>query len=238
MQTSNTKKSVRKSLLSVLLIAALLITGVFAFLTATTETKVNTFTVGSIKIELDEGPWDEFVDEDNDGIPDVAEEVVSGQITEKAPSIKNVGSNDAYGFIAVSIPKAAEVVVADNNGVVSTKTNHELFELLDAEGNPIALTVGTQVNGWTLKAIETDDVNLYNHYLFAYDSSIASSSASNTLFSSVRFANVTEEFSGNTAKELVVKVSAYAIQKDADLTDVDTAQTALLNDMGSWVPEI
>ena len=59
MSTSN-KKSRRKSLIAVVLAAALLITGAYAFLTATTETKVNNFTVGNIKIDLDEGPWDEL----------------------------------------------------------------------------------------------------------------------------------------------------------------------------------
>ena len=141
MSTSN-KKSRRKSLIAVVLAAALLITGAYAFLTATTETKVNNFTVGNIKIDLDEGPWDELPDTDMDGIPDVAEEIVSGQIIEKAPSIKNIGANDAYGFLLVSVPKAQSAVIAAADGTVARddnmqpipSTNVELFELLNAEG--------------------------------------------------------------------------------------------------------
>ena len=259
MSTSN-KKSRRKSLIAVVLAAALLITGAYAFLTATTETKVNNFTVGNIKIDLDEGPWDELPDTDMDGIPDVAEEIVSGQIIEKAPSIKNIGANDAYGFLLVSVPKAQSAVIAAADGTVARddnmqpipSANVELFELLNAEGENI-LASGTDLGNWKMIDI-TDALNArenaandsYNHYLFAYNGVISGSanagegtvSATTELFKTVRFANVTEEFAGATAPVLNVNVQAIAIQADKEITSVDTAWTALSNDASFEYPAV
>ena len=246
------KKTKRRRLYSLLLCGALLITCAFAFLTATTETKTNTFTVGSIKVEVDEGPWDEYPDTDTDGIPDIAEDLVSGKVIEKAPLIRNTGSNDAYGFVLVSIPKAQSAVIANNRGFTTTETNYELFELLDAAGNNI-LVDGNLPAGWS-KVDITDELNArtdadqdsYNHYLFAYDTVIPGSASTaveadretSTLFSKVRFANVTEDFAGETAKELVVKVEVMAIQADSEINSVDSAWTALSNDNDIQLPPV
>ena len=246
------KKTKRKRLYAFLLCGALLITGAFAFLTATTDTKTNTFTVGSIKVELDEGPWKTYPDTDADGIPDIAEELVSGKVIEKAPLIRNTGSNDAYGFVLVSIPKAQSAVIANNRGVTTTETDYELFELLDAAGNNI-LVDGNLPAGWS-KVDITDELNArtdadqdsYNHYLFAYDTVIPGSASTavegdrqtSTLFSKVRFANVTEDFAGATAKELVVKVEVMAIQADSEINSVDSAWTALSNDNDIQLPPV
>lgn len=246
------KKTKRKRLYAFLLCGALLITGAFAFLTATTDTKTNTFTVGSIKVELDEGPWETYPDTDTDGIPDIAEELVSGKVIEKAPLIRNTGSNDAYGFVLVSIPKAQSAVIANNSGVTTTETDYELFELLDAAGNNI-LVDGNLPAGWS-KVDITDELNArtdadqdsYNHYLFAYDTVIPGSASTaveadretSTLFSKVRFANVTEDFAGATAKELVVKVEVMAIQADSEINSVDSAWTALSNDNDIQLPPV
>ena len=248
------KKTKRKRLYAFLLCGALLITGAFAFLTATTDTKTNTFTVGSIKVELDEGPWETYPDTDTDGIPDIAEELVSGKVIEKAPLIRNTGSNDAYGFVLVSIPKAESAMIVNSDGThpAAASENVELFELLDAEGNNI-LTEGNLPAGWSqvdisaeLSARTDADQDSYNHYLFAYDTVIPGSASTaveadrqtSTLFSKVRFANVTEDFAGATAKELVVKVEVMAIQADSEINSVDSAWTALSNDNDIQLPPV
>lgn len=205
MTTSNAKSKKRSSVIAILLSAALIITGAYAFLTATTATKVNNFTVGNIKVELDEGPWEEYPDIDADGIPDAAEEIVSGQILNKAPSIKNTGANNAYGFVLVSVPKAESAVIAaldgtvarDENGEPIPTENVELFELLATNENDEIIgniLADESIRGkWTLindyvvdetenktfntmlAARENAENDSYNHYLFAYSDIIAGS---------------------------------------------------------------
>lgn len=260
MTTSNAKSKKRSSVIAILLSAALIITGAYAFLTATTATKVNNFTVGNIKVELDEGPWEEYPDIDADGIPDAAEEIVSGQILNKAPSIKNAGANDAYGFILVSVPKAESAVIAaldgtvarDENGEPIPTENVELFELLNSNGENI-LADETDLGKWSvvditaeLAARENAEKDSYNHYLFAYSDIIAGSASdddtltnqTSELFSKVRFANVTENFAEDTAPTLVVNVSCYAIQVDKSFTSVNDAWNALSEDQNFEIPEV
>lgn len=98
-------KKTKRSIISLLLIAALIITGIFAFMTAK-DSKTNVFTVGSVDIEVQEEHWDE-TDVDEDGIPDAAEGVMPGDLVPKDPRIDNTGANDAYVFAVVTIPTAA-----------------------------------------------------------------------------------------------------------------------------------
>lgn len=104
---SKTKnKKTRRSIISLLLIAAFIITGIFAFMTAR-DSKTNVFTVGSVNIEVIEDNWDE-TDENSNGIPDAAENIIPGDLISKDPKISNIGDNDAYVFATVSIPTVKE----------------------------------------------------------------------------------------------------------------------------------
>ena len=107
-----------KRYVGLLLSAALLITGLLAFLTAT-DSKTNTFTIGDVKITL----WEEF-DVDNDGNitdgtggnpdnifgkneePPVVQNILPGDEIIKAPYIENTGTNDAWVYMIVSVPTA------------------------------------------------------------------------------------------------------------------------------------
>lgn len=118
------KKSTNKkrAFISIFLIAALLITGAFAFLTST-DSKTNVFAIGNVKIELIE----EFDGETYNGGVDpktegkVVEDIVPGQIIEKAPYVKNVGENDAYVYISVGIPVDDAQNVYTKNGTYTSK---------------------------------------------------------------------------------------------------------------------
>ena len=79
----------------ILLLAALLVMvailgvgGTLAYFTAEDEA-TNTFTVGNVKIELNEPNWEE------------AEDVYPGQVLPKDPKVTNVGTNPCYVRIAV-----------------------------------------------------------------------------------------------------------------------------------------
>ena len=112
-RTPNQKK---KAIVSVLLMVAILITGAFAFLSAT-DSKTNVFTVGNVKIKLSE-EFDtnqngsiEKTNDENDEVYDASEtqvslkgEILPGQKVIKRPYIENTGKNKAWVYITVGIP--------------------------------------------------------------------------------------------------------------------------------------
>ena len=83
-----------------LLLAAIALLVVFAigttiaYLTDTTTTLTNTFTMGDVEITLTEPNWD----------PDDALGLVPGATVTKDPTITNTGTSDAYVFIKVVEP--------------------------------------------------------------------------------------------------------------------------------------
>lgn len=112
-RTPNQKK---KAIVSVLLMVAILITGAFAFLSAT-DSKTNVFTVGNVKIKLSE-EFDtnqngsiEKTNDENDEVYDASEtqvslkgEILPGQKVIKRPYVENTGKNKAWVYITVGIP--------------------------------------------------------------------------------------------------------------------------------------
>lgn len=190
------------------LVAILLISGIFAYLTDA-DTASNKFTIGKVDIDLIESKWDNATDTDGDGVPDFAENVVPNQTIEKDPKIKNEGENPAYVYIKVTVP-VKEVVVAAADGTVSstTKTATDLF----------TYTVNT---GWTeiasehAKEVKTGNVVTAHTYVYYYNTELAKDVTTTTaLFDSVTFVNVIDE-QLTAGAEYTVGVDAYAIQSNS-----------------------
>lgn len=107
-----TKK--RKNLIiAAAMIAILAIAGISAYFTATDSVK-NTFTVGKIDIDQQEPSFDP---DDTDH-----QNVVPNQEIAKDPQVKNTGSNPAYVFTAVCVPKKS-VKVGNTTTGESTGTS-------------------------------------------------------------------------------------------------------------------
>lgn len=111
MTKSRKDKQRKRLVVSVVLIAAVLISGAFAFLTAQ-DSKTNVFTIGNIDISLIEdfdtnqnGEIDsgETYDNNNGNIP-VVTNVIPGQQIIKRPYVKNTGDNPCYLFMSVKVP--------------------------------------------------------------------------------------------------------------------------------------
>ena len=64
----------------------------------------------------------------NNGIPDYAENVVPNAIIEKDPQVKNVGKNDAYVFLKVTVP-AKNVITAQENGTLENNGQAQATQL-------------------------------------------------------------------------------------------------------------
>lgn len=205
MNKSSTKsKKGFKSVVSLLLVAAILITGALAYLTAT-DSKENVFTVGNVKIELTEPNWAPDYDSDGDGINDTMSNIVAGQTIQKDPTITNTGNNDAYVYVMVEVPKADGIMIDD-----VTVNDHQLFNYTTNEG-------------WELLDSKIDEDDKNNYYLYAYNTTLEPSSTS-TLFNEVVFANIASDF--QPEEELNIKVTGYAIQSDyynGEATDAASA---------------
>ena len=177
-----------------LLGAALLTGGAFAYFTDA-DSAVNTFTVGSVKIDLQEPGFNE-----DEGI-----NITPGKTVEKDPQILNTGNNDAFVYMQIGIP-TANVVTVDDSGVKKAAASAELFSF-------------TLNNGWTQVGDRETDGAL-NVYTYAYTGGSAASlerlaagDLSEALFDSVTFANIVEDQGlENVNKDITV--TAFAIQAD------------------------
>ena len=97
------------------LVAAMTIGGTMAYLTDSEQTS-NTFTVGKVKIDLEEPKWD-TTDDNNNKVPDVAEKLVPNQEVAKNPQVENTGSNNAVVFMKVTVPTKFVTKVSDDGTV-------------------------------------------------------------------------------------------------------------------------
>ncbi len=96
------KKSVITKILvgacSMALVAAVSIGATVAYLTSQ-DNADNVFTIGNVTIDLQEPGWDANLGASS------ALDIEPGMSTEKDPQVKNVGKNDAYIRVKVSIPQ-------------------------------------------------------------------------------------------------------------------------------------
>jgi len=127
MKQKKPKSKRSKQILSLLLIVAILVTGAFAFLSAT-DSKTNVFTVGKVNIKLHEN-----FDTDLDGVAErdpestvVTEEIVPGQTILKQPYVENTGKNEAWIFMTVGIPVASSAEIHGNNQISTTLADSNL----------------------------------------------------------------------------------------------------------------
>lgn len=152
----------------------------------------NKFSVGKVDIEGQEPNYTP----DPDG---KTNNIVSTQVIKKDPQIKNVGKNDAYVYIDVSIPIAKVITVdaAGNrlNGGVAKDT--ELF------------TQNNVSKKWTLMYNKRVGNNMV--YTYSYNEILAPRKTTDPVFTTLTAANIVEgQLDG---QDLNVPVHYYAIQE-------------------------
>ena len=89
------KKKLTAVALIVALLAVAIVGGTLAYFTDTTGTAENVFTVGNVKINLEEPNWESSGSED-------APEVYPGEALAKDPQVENVGANPCFVRVSVS----------------------------------------------------------------------------------------------------------------------------------------
>ena len=197
------KKTILAALVLLLVVA---VGGAIAYFTDT-DTKTNTFTIGNVDISLTEGGWDALADANNNGIPDVAEDMMPGESVTKDPKINNLSTkNPAYVFAKVEVPCTTIVAPATTSEELFTYTTNAGWTELSSAA--VACTSGgtaTHVyyygTGGTLTALAK-----------AANASTPTPT-SNPVFSSVTLRSTLKGNEGLTGNKNIV-VTGYGIQTE------------------------
>lgn len=200
-------KKVKAILCGASILSVVAVSGIFAYLTDS-DTATNKFSIGQVKIELQEPTWDAKTDTDGDGIPDEAEQMAPNATIEKDPQVKNIGKNDAYIYLKVTVPIKSVITANDDgtlvNGGVAQDT--ELFTYTK-NADWTEITSARTDN----KKDGTDEIESRT-YVYYYKEAVAPNATTTTLFDSVKFANVIE--GQIDLSEHQIDIEAYAIQSD------------------------
>lgn len=98
------KKTILVAAIAVMLVAALVVGGTLAYFTDT-DTKTNTFTMGNVKIDLNEQQKGENglvpFDQNKQLVPGKSND---GNAVSKIVTVKNTGANDAWVWVELKIP--------------------------------------------------------------------------------------------------------------------------------------
>ena len=199
-----------KSAVSLVLVAALIVTGLYAFLFSKNE-KRNKFTIGNVDIKLHES----FMDvEDSIAYDPIITNLVANQKITKAPWIENTGSNPAFVYMSVGIP-VQEVLLEGRTYPIET----ELLTLLYNSGTEQAPVYEPGINdGWaiipnrdgTLFTEVEKDGQKYHYYNYAYNTELAPSDTTPKLFDKVQYVNAKNEMYSHGINYIYDNASAFA----------------------------
>lgn len=229
------KKRVVVTLAACSMIAALGVGSTIAYLTDQSEA-TNNFTFGDVKVDVEEPDWD-TTDADNNGVPDMAENVVPNQVVKKSVQAKNVGINDAIVFVKVTVPLENVTRVKDdgtrelNASGASDRKLQEVFyfqdesDIINLENNNFDAQwvnipeeeIGYAGAGANDEYLDLSDTREYSGnvrtYVFGYNKRIAKDETTTKLFDKVQIKNYIEnEINPLTTKS--IKVETYSIQAD------------------------
>lgn len=193
------KQNKKNYILIALILVIMAVGGISAYFTAVDDA-TNVFTSGNVQIDLQEPKYDE--------VPEERQAITPNQELTKDPQVTNIGINDAFIFLRVSIPKA-NVMTAAQNGTVQPAILQELF----------LYTINSE---WT--QVEKKEGSSENTYVFAYGSASActplkANQTTPVLFkdSKITFLNAVEG-QGLEEQEFEIPVEAFGIQT-TDLND-------------------
>lgn len=200
-----TKKRFVAILLCVTLVALAAIGATFAYLTDTKSVN-NTFTMGNVKITLDETNVN---DPEGDRVTSNAYNVYPGAVVTKDPIVHNTGKNAAYIRATVNVSNWMNLCAAyyPESGFEFTKPGYE---------KSLELLVGTLGEGWSVVGVEAGDTFTIGQFdakfILKYDGKLAAGADTTAMFQTVTIPAGIDNANTDSFKE--VKVVAQAIQAD------------------------
>lgn len=197
------KKKLTAIFLCVALVAIAIVGASLAYFTDT-KTATNTFTMGDVKIKLDETNVN---DPEGDRVTSNEYNVYPGAVVTKDPIVHNVGQNAAYIRATVNVENWINMCTAyfPNFGIAYPNQGYEqsLMLLVDALGE-----------GWSIVGVTTGTPfemdNSSAKFILKYDGTLASGADTTAMFNQVKIPAAIEN--GQTFGTITVK--AEAIQAD------------------------
>lgn len=193
--------------LGLMMAAVLLVTatifGTMAYLTSTDEV-VNTFTVGSVAIQLDEAKanTDGTLVEGADRVDANSYKLLPGHTYAKDPMVTVLsGSENSYIRMTVTVSKAAEL--------------DAIFD--PQKANLLSIFNGYDSTNWIYQGETDDTTNNTRTYEFWYKDTVSALEedvALNALFDSITVPGEINNDQLKTIEGMTITVNAYAIQAD------------------------
>lgn len=219
------KKRTLRTLLLMMLVAALSVGATFAYLTST-DSATNTFTVGKVNIMLDEAKVDEYGVEvpDADRVKENSYKLIPGHTYVKDPTVTVMAdSEESYIRMVVEVSNIDAVKATFPKADYPEYYNGELFLLQN-------LIHGWDNSVWTY-VVEGDGRTNTDKYEFRYYKTVSTLDKADLmlepLFTEIAFpASVTAELLANLESiGLAINIEAHAIQAKG-FDDASAAWTA------------
>lgn len=189
----------------VVLVAVASVLGTLAYLTDT-RTVENTFTMGDVKIKLDET---DVNDPEGDRVTENDYEVYPGAIVTKDPIVHNVGANGAYIRATVNVSDWMNLVAAYYPDFKETFPNEGYKAALN-------LLVGELGEGWSVVDVEAGDVFTIGQFdakfILKYDGVLKGGENTTAMFQTVTVPAGIDNVNAKSFNS--VKVEAQAMQAD------------------------
>ena len=199
------KKSILMAAIAVMLVAVLVVGGTLAYFTDT-KSATNTFTMGNVKITLDET---DVKNPEGRTTKGNTYDVYPGQTVTKDPVVHNTGKNAAYIRATVNVSNWMNLVAAYYPDFKETFPN-------DGYKAALNLLVGELGKGWSVVGVEAGDIFTIGQFdakfILKYDGTLAAGTDTTAMFQHVIVpAGLDNE---NASSFSSVKVVAQAIQAD------------------------
>lgn len=198
----------KKKIISIALVVAMIAiiaAGSFAYFTDTKNAE-NTFTMGNVKIVLDETNVD---DPEGDRVTSNKYNVYPGAVVTKDPIVHNTGENGAYIRATVNVSNWMNLVAAYYPDFEATFPNEGYKDALN-------LLVGALGEGWSVVGVEAGDVFTIGQFdakfILKYDGVLAAGADTTAMFQNVTIPAGIDNANADSFDK--VKVVAQAIQAD------------------------
>ena len=187
-------------------LAAIAIVGASLAYFTDTKTATNTFTMGDVKIKLDETNVN---DPQGDRVTSNAYNVYPGAVVTKDPIVHNIGKNGAYIRATVNVSNWMNLVAAYYPDFKETFPN-------DGYKAALNLLVGELGEGWSVVDVVAGDVFTIGQFdakfILKYDGVLAADADTTAMFQTVTIPAGIDNANADSFDE--VKVVAQAIQAD------------------------
>ncbi|MGN1458333.1 MAG: hypothetical protein ACI4XP_10345 [Acutalibacteraceae bacterium] len=221
----NNKKKIAAIIIGFAVLTSVILFGTIAFFTSN-DVVTNKLIIGNVRINLTET---QYPGNENSSVTDM----LPYSEIEKNPQIQNVGVNEAFVFMKVTVP-LRNVTEVNPDGTYGTQKMQEIFYLKSKDDSELLFENHFNENWIELPVFETgtDGTKDTRTYVFGYKKSLATGDTTESLFDKVQLKNIKEELGANQAQS--INIEACAVQSDyisVEVTDKTNLNQTQLEDI-------